>query len=101
MVLKQYSVFIDMGHPNSYLTTFGGWKFYKIKAKGRMTNVNIKKTCAKAGLVATCSGVVGRTCGTFRKTEDFIQRLHCTVTSLADCSNPMIEISQFHFLLPH
>ncbi|XP_078575131.1 uncharacterized protein LOC144861237 [Branchiostoma floridae x Branchiostoma japonicum] len=58
-----------------YLTTQGGWSFYKVRTSGPMTNANVKATCEAAGMRYPCHSSAAlpflscrETCGAF---EDF------------------------------
>ncbi|XP_035674762.1 uncharacterized protein LOC118414672 [Branchiostoma floridae] len=39
---------------NVYLTTLGGWDFFKVPAVGAMTNSNVIATCGRAGMAYPC-----------------------------------------------
>ncbi|KAI8495878.1 hypothetical protein Bbelb_262940 [Branchiostoma belcheri] len=45
-----------------YLTTLGGWNFYKIPTSGPMTNANVRAACESAGMWNPCSDTGYGTC---------------------------------------
>ncbi|XP_078667238.1 uncharacterized protein LOC144909056 [Branchiostoma floridae x Branchiostoma belcheri] len=50
-----------IGQPE-YLTTVDGWSFFKVRAVGAMTNMEVKVTCEAAGMRYPCHGPGGPGC---------------------------------------
>ncbi|XP_019619613.1 PREDICTED: uncharacterized protein LOC109466336 [Branchiostoma belcheri] len=66
-----------------YITAYGGFRYLKVRASGRMTSSNVKTTCEAAGYVTPCPS--WSTC--LHTSPD------CTVASLTDCVRPMNDLA--------
>jgi cysteine-rich repeat protein len=69
-----------------FVSTWNGWKYYKVPVVGQMTDNNVRAACEACGLKAPCQALDGCTY------NDNI----CTQTSNeVSCGNPMLGLAQF------
>ena len=67
-----------------FVTQYGSWEYYKVKAAGKMTSANIKEACVGNNLMTTCVG--SKSC--------HLSNSECTVTALTACDRPMEDLSR-------
>ena len=67
-----------------FVTQYGSWEYYKVKAAGKMTSANIKEACVGNNLMTTCVG--SKSC--------HLSNSECTVTALTACDRPMLDLSR-------